>query len=465
MSPETRSRSAQDSFADVLHSEIASGNENLTAWIKQVQEQGSIESLFQMETWIKGLCSFFRMEHLPLSPAEKGEIVTRSFAPELAIVRQVVVLCESCACEVLRLKTGDKFEFEDFLDNQMRKDRLADFHIARLVEQRTPRDSVSQFLEFLNDFRVTLDAFNEFSVRDYQLFLSLGRALERELKNCRYIDMLLSQRFRMQYDFVETQALGSVLRSIPEDAVRRNFALALLFLFRFLKYLELVAADLKLDRSLKHHLVVFALLHEEIGVLSDFLRARFLKGKEPANTGRNAAELVAYSLKTEAQRVLDRELVFMSRESDPVQLYTRMENSHGLLRSCCQSGILALIQSIDKSFDATVLFPSRADSLISAEKVRQDLWDLRQWLSDVSSSQEELDSNKIIERLSAFKDHSLRYLMYRDWAEFEGFSDALAIAANFIEIRTHIRKFVHYLEMLIQEVSKRSVFHDKPPNP
>jgi hypothetical protein len=51
--------------------------------------------------------------------------------------------------------------------------------------------------------------------------------------------------------------------------------------------------------------------------------------------------------------------------------------------------------------------------------------------------------------------------MYRDWAEFEAFSDALAISTNFIEIRTHIRKFTGFLETLIQEVSKRSVFQEK----
>jgi len=54
--------------------------------------------------------------------------------------------------------------------------------------------------------------------------------------------------------------------------------------------------------------------------------------------------------------------------------------------------------------------------------------------------------------------------MYRDWAEFEAFSDALSISTNFIEIRTHIRKFADFLEMLIQEVSKRSIFQDKPPH-
>jgi len=138
-----------------------------------------------------------------------------------------------------------------------------------------------------------------------------------------------------------------------------------------------------------------------------------------------------------------------------------IENGHGLLRHCCQSGILTLVQAVDKKFDATVLFPSRAESLTSAEKLRQDLWDLRQWLTDVMANRTELDSNNIIERLVSFRENSLRSLMYRDWEEFETFSDALSIATSYIEMRTHIRKFVSFLEMLIQEVSKRSVFQDK----
>lgn len=462
MPQETRIRSGQDSFIDVLHSEIIAGSENLTAWIRQIQEQGAIESLFEMETWLKGIRSFLSIEHLPLTAAERGEIVTRSFAPELKVVCQAALACERCACEVVRPRIGAKFEFEEFLDIQMRKDRMADFHISRIVEQLTPGDSVSQLLVSLNDFRITVDSYREPQAMDYQLFLSLGRSFERELKNCRYIDMLMSQRFRLQYDLIENKSLGSVLHSISEDAVRRNIALALLYLFRFQKYLDLVSTALHLDRPLRRYLAIFSLLHEEMGILSDFLRARLLRNREAGDSLRNAAELIAYSLKTDSQRVMDGELIYLSRETDPVPIYAHIENSHGLLRNCCQSGILTLVQSLDKEFDPAILFPSRADSLISAEKLRQNLWDLRQWLADVLNNKEELDSNKIIERLGSFKETSLRSLMYRDWAEFESFSDALAISTNFIEIRTHVRKFVDFLESLIQEVSKRSVFQDKP---
>ncbi len=465
MPAELKTPGTQNSFIDALQSEIITGSESLADWIKQIQSQGIIESLFDLETRLKGIRSFFNIDHLPLSEGDRAELVTRSFAPEIGIVRQALQACETHACTVMKADTGDKFEFEEFIQNQMRRDRSLDFNISRILDQRTPRDSLSQLLESLNDLRVTIDAFKSQSELNYQLFVSLGRSFGREIRNCRYIDMLMSQRFRLQYDLIDNKSLSGVLRRIPDETVRRNMVLSLLYLFRFLKYLKLVSVELDYDRPLKQNLVIFALLHEEMGNLSDFLRSRFLKSRETSDPLRNAAELIGYSLKMEAQRVLNRELIFVAREADPVPVYARIENSHGLLRNCCQSGILTLIQSVDSSFDTTALFPSRAEKLVAAEKLRRDLWELRQWLTEVLNNKEELNSNKIIERITSFKEASLRALMYRDWAEFEAFSDALAVSGSFIEVRTHIRKFVSLLEMLIQEVSKRSVFQEKPPTP
>lgn len=463
MPADLKSSTGQNSFLDALHSEIITGSESLAFWIKQIQAQGAIEGLFNLETRLKGIRSFFNIDHLALSEDERSGLITRNFASEIAIVRQAIQTCEALACIVVKTDTGDKFEFEEFLETQMRRDRMLDFSVSRMLEQRTPRDSVSQLLVSLNDLRITIDALKTQSELNYQLFVSLGRFFNHEIKNCRYIDMLMSQRFRLQYDLIDNKALTGVMRRISDETVRRNLALALLYLYRFLKYLKLVSADLDSDRPLKQNLVIFALLHEEMGNLSDFLRSRFLKNQEAGDPLKNAAELISYSLKMEAQRVLNRELIFIAREMDPMPVYAKIENGHGLLRNCCQSGILTLIQSIDKNFDATTLFPSRAEKLVAAEKLRRDLWDLRQWLTEVLGNKEELDSNKILERIASFKEISLRTLMYRDWAEFESFSDAIAVSSSFIEIRTHIRKFVSFLETLIQEVSKRSVFQEKPP--
>jgi hypothetical protein len=456
----SRKSAMHNSFLDALHSEIVAGSENLTAWVRQVQTQGAIDSLFGLETWLKGIRAFFDIEHLPLSETERNGLLSRSFGAEIGIVRQSLQRCEIYACDVMNPSIGEKFEFEDFFEAQMRRDRLLDYNISRIAEQLTPADSVSQLSESLNDLRVLIDSLHMQAERNFQLFLTLGRSFTREIRNCRYIDMLMSQRFRIQYDLVDNKALTGALRRVPEELVRRNIALVFLYLFRFLKYLKLVQADLNRDRPLKRHLVLFSLLHEEMGSLSDFLRSRLLRNREVGNALQNAAELISYSIKMESERVQARELVMVAQEADPGIVFSRIENSHGLLRNCCETSIITLIQSIDKSFDPTILFPSRAGELLQAEKLRQDLWALRRWLMDVLGNREELDTSRIIERINEFRDASMRSLMYRDWAEFEAFSDALAVSIKYLEIRTHIRKFVSYLETLIQEVSKRSVFRE-----
>ncbi len=461
MPPEIKSSSSQNLFLDALRSEITAGSENLSAWLRQIQAQDALDSLFQLETWLKGIRAFFNFDHFPGMEVERNDILNRSFNSEIKIIREAILICESCACNIIKPVKEEQLEFEEFIEVQMRKNRVLDFHVSRIVEQLTPSDSISQLLEFLNDLRVTIDALKNQPGLSYQVFLSLGRCYKRELKNCRYIDMLMSQRFRLQYDLIDNKALTSVLRSISDDSVRRNIALSLLYLFRFIKYLKIVSTDLNKDRALQHDLLIFSLLHEEMDHLHGLLKTRILKSREAGRDLRNAAGLIAYSLKTESQRVLYRELAFSSRETDATTIFAKIENSHGLLRNCFQSCIATLIQSVDKSFDSTALFPYRAESLISAENLRQNLWELRQWLIAILENKEELDSNKIIEQLTSFKDASLRSLMYKDWAEFESFSDALTTSNNFIEIRTCIRKFVSYLEALIQEVSKRSVFAEK----
>jgi hypothetical protein len=86
------------------------------------------------------------------------------------------------------------------------------------------------------------------------------------------------------------------------------------------------------------------------------------------------------------------------------------------------------------------------------------LWSLRQWLIEVSENETVPDTNKIIERLTSFKEKSLPSLMYRDWAGFESFMEILAISNNPTEILTRMRKFIAFIEDLIQEVSKRGIY-------
>lgn len=460
MPVDLRRRMSQDSFLDALQSEIVAGTENLTSWIKHVEDSGSIDNLFELETWLRGLRCFFVAQYLPLSNSERKELVSRSFGPEIRIVRQAVQLCEAAAGELIKHGRTDKVEFESFIESQLRKDNELDFHIGKIVEQPTPLDSLILLSESLNDLRVMIDAVTEPERLSYQMFLSLGRCFRRDLRNCRYVEMLLAQRFRLQYDRVDNAALSGLLHNIEDGKIRRDVALSLLWLFRLLKYLQLVYRDLLADRPLRQSLVVFSLLHAEMNQLSAFLKAHFYRGRDAGYSLRNAAELIVYSLKMESGRTLERELIFASRETDPAALYAKIENSHGMLRNCYQSCVVTVAQAFDKNFDGRAVFPSMLESMQKAQKLHRDLWDLRQYLRDILQNRSAMDTNSVVERIAAFCEASLRYLMYRDWGEFERLSDALVAATNPMEVRALLRKFTTFLETLLAEVSKRSVLKE-----
>jgi hypothetical protein len=58
MRQEVRALVSHDSFPDALQSEIVAGTSRLRSWIRQIQVHGAAESLFCLETWLRGTESF-----------------------------------------------------------------------------------------------------------------------------------------------------------------------------------------------------------------------------------------------------------------------------------------------------------------------------------------------------------------------------------------------------------------------
>ncbi len=453
-----------DTFTDALKAEIVSGSENLSVWLNYVQESGGLDRLFELESWLKGLRCFFEPEHLALGETDRAELFRRSFAPELRITRTALLLCEQRLAAVCGCGQPDRLEFEAF-SGQTRAVSSSDHAIARLLEQPTPIDSMTRLMESLNDLRILVESAAAGTRQDYQVFVAIGRIYQKELHGCRYVDMLLGQRFRLQYDRVDNPVLSGILRAIPDDALRRDVALALLYLLRFLKYLRLIEAEMSADRPLRHLVVVFALLHEEIGKLADFLRSRFLKRTDAGPTLRSAVELILYSLTMDSQSTLQRELLFVARETEAPSIYTHIESSHGLLHHCVQSCVISLVRVFERSLDPRKLFPSMLAAEQKSLQLRQELWDLRDYMKQTLDNRTPLDLARIVGRVNLFREASMRHLLYRDLAQFEQFADQIVGCGDQLDVRTIVRKLVVYIESLVQEASKRGVVEEPVAEP
>jgi hypothetical protein len=456
MKKEVKSQTGQGSRPDLSSSETVSANAILSAWVAKIAAQKGVELLFELETWLRGLHSFFDIRHLPLNDAERTDMLERSFAPEIGIAHQALMHCDRCASELLQRAQKDN-ALSAATAAHLRRGRVEEQGIGGLLRQMSPEDSLAELTSCLNDLRTLIETLDGGGSHTLRVYLSLGRTFQRQIQFCRYVDILLSRRLSIHYDRIEDPVLANALHSIRDSNTRRNVSLALLHLFRFLKYLRFVADHKAADLPLRRTLVIFSLLHQEMGRFAEFLKLKFLRDRTIGRALRNVAGLIYYSMKSEAHRVLGRELIPVSRTNDASLIYVCIENSHGLLQNCYQSGIVTMVQAFNKDFEPKRVFASMADDLQRTQKLRQDLWDLRQHMQDALDLHLEMDASIILERLASFRETSLRNLMYKDWGEFEKLADSLMGAANSGEVRTMLRQFVGFLETLVQEVSKRSI--------
>src|SRR5512144_514271 len=305
MALEARPRSAADSILETLRAEIVGAPETLATWIQHLQTKEGIETLFAFETWLRALAAFFDVHHLPLDETERAVIVSRSFAPEIRVARLALQQCETTAVELAAL--GEDATIAAELPSESRV--LSGGSLAQMghiLAQSTPMYSLESILQAIDDLGSTMDAVVDQLQQDLKLFLSFGRMFHRDLRSCRYMELLIAQRFRPEYDRVDNAVLSGILRSIADDRERRNLTLSLLYLHRFLRYLSLVSTALDNDRPLRALLVIFSLLHEQSEILCEFLRSQFIQRRSDSRL-QSAADLVVHSIRMETQRVFERE--------------------------------------------------------------------------------------------------------------------------------------------------------------
>ncbi len=456
MPKKTKPRSHVDAFLEIVRSEITVGSAGLAAWIQHLETADGIGALFELEAWLHGLRSFFELQHLPMRESDRATLVERDFRPELRIANSALQRCERLTIEVLKLGQPDTLQFETLVERKSRKSIIPGCNVDALLAQPTPIDSLGGLQELLGDLRQLISTLDTRSAIDFRIYRGLGREYTRSLNCSRFLEILLGQRIRRQYDRMENPFLKGILEGIKDYRLRRSAVLAFIYLHRMLRYLGLFWKELEQDHPLRETVVLFALLDEEMAYTADFLKARFLKGRETDRPLREAVELVVYSLNVERRRVQEQELTSVVSSGDATVVYARVQNSHGLLRNCLQSGVVALAQALNKQVEARSLYPSMQDSTNRAQLLRHDLWELRNFLKEMLEGQREPALDRIVNRMAVFREKSLPLLMYRDWSEFENFSDAIVIAGSSMESRILLRKFISYIETLVQEVSKRS---------
>lgn len=430
---------------------------SLKDWLDELSKDKKADYLFELEMWTNSFERFFRTNNHPLSDYEQQEILSKDFSEELKIIHSVSVRMSHVCTEILTRERQHLIQFERYIENELKKDFILDAFLEKLIDQPSPEDSITLLLDSLSDIRTIISDVCKNNQVSYQTFTAIGKIVNREIKRCKYIDLLLTYKFKPHYDKIHNKRLAVLVKNIDNDQFRQHVAKVFLELFRIVNYLKFIEIALKLDRPLKNTLMIFILIRSDLHLLMEFMENKIIENKELPQELVESIDAILYALRMELKKVFNHELVGLAYMRQAQLIYVKVENSHGLIRDCLQNAIVQIAQVFDPQFDGSEIFQNLSTRLKESLKLRDDLRGMIAFIHEYQKNVEAEEITRLIERLAMFRDLSLKYLMYRDWDDFEKFMEEIIIASGRSELADVLHRFEVYLEALHGEVNKRSV--------
>jgi hypothetical protein len=229
-------------------------------------------------------------------------------------------------------------------------------------------------------------------------------------------------------------------------------------LSRLIKYLQLIERQVSEETPSRKTVVIFRAVHDRAHALANFVNVAAAETGEGDETLYEVLNGIGFALSHELHRVYEEEATGLLGPEDSAPPLGRAVRAHGLLQNCFQQLIVTLLQALDPALAAAAIFE---DFKIKREQSIVLYGELLSLLTKVRKAQNGfglLQSISLTNTLNQFREDTLHFLMYQDWAEFEGFIAEIIEnhedARGFLEA---LRKFTSYLETLIAQVSMRTV--------
>jgi hypothetical protein len=412
-------------------------------------------SLLDLHIWQRAIRSFFNLRNHSLSDAEKAEIISRDFSAELRIVaqalRRALLLSLNCTPE----KSSASFELEEaHTFDAMSLNAGGESHAQAVVSPLAPLVNTLSELCDMCDGALSAKV-------DFQAWRSIERVVRGELAQSQFIKQL---ERRAHSGVLERQhpEILELTAHIAHDTLAADMSAIFSQLARLLEQLRVIETLLRQDAPLKLSLPIFTLVHEETRSLVEFIEKRAIRTEEIDGRVFDALDSTGYAVGVELSRVFGRELVGLVSLRQSPAIYTKVENAHGLLRDSFQQTLVALIQVFDPALDVSLFlkfFHTRREQSLS---LRRDLWVLLQFVLQAEKDRDRRPLAPLLERLDAFREGSMRFLMYRDWEPFERFVAELIAARGAVELTPVLHRFGTYLEALFGQINMRTVLADHP---
>jgi len=418
---------------------------------RQVRKDAFTEAE-ELGLWLASLRSLLSPKNQPGTARE--EPTERDYRCETLVLREGLFRC-------LQLTSDLTAEF----GSRRRAAATADLSPAPDAPAQPGLDAVSldRLGESLKGVCALSDAALAAGVVGFDAWNELGGALRRALDESEAPRALTTEA----RDWSAGPAAGR-LATLAENVSPEETAEDLRRIFdgfaHLLGLLAYAETSLASDAPLKPLLSVFALIHEQTRDLLGFIEL-VSRGGPADEVVRDALDGTAYAVHMELRKTFEQELEGFCSAANPAHTFSRAESACGLLRNCFQQSVVAVAQSLDSSVEGHDLFDSFTTRLDESLKLRSALWSLIHFVRDAEERASHAIAPVVAEGLYAFRDGSLRYLMYKDREPFEKFLEEVETARGASELSGALHRLRAFLETLFGQVNMRAALVNHPFDP
>ena len=234
-------------------------------------------------------------------------------------------------------------------------------------------------------------------------------------------------------------------------AVRRIFN----DLVRFIDCLHLVEPNL---HQSKETLELLKLIHADTLSLLEFTDMRVLQIDGVNERLYEVLDGMSFALRHELRKVFE-EMLGEPAANEPTEVtHAKFTDAHRVLTNCFQQSIITLAQVFDARLDGRQLFNNSKARLKQSLMLCKDLWTMINVVKRAERNWNKNSMSAVLDRIQAFRNGSMNYLMYRDWGHFDRLAAELVrVSDDQNESEPLLHQFLCYLETLLAQVKLRGV--------
>lgn len=450
-------------------------------WLRSVDLPDRDERLFELETTLKALDRFFNLENLPIN---QEDVIARDFSVEMRIAAAACRNVSRLARYLLR-EEASAFTFRSYIENRSPSDRARDAFHARHVAQDAPAESMYLLGATFQNLADAGQALTRLNSVSYPLFAAFGQMACRAIAENRFFNPMAGDHFHPSQDKMRNAVVAGIVRQIADKELKKQVSIALLALFRLMRYLDQIDVESEKRDDLRFSLLIFSLIHSESRALVHFLEKE-IPAKLAKSRSRKmnvffleVADSLAFQFGMELRKVYQQMLKDLAGGGGVARLRSAVSSAEGVLRNFYEQSVVLIVQTFEPTVKGREIFPNFVSKVETSVRLREDVWVLnkicdaveqRLGKANVTAREFEAVFVPLAQFIDYFSGLSFKFVRFSDHDEMENFFGYVrAQNATLIENPLRLGEFLkrvnyfnRFVETTLGHIRHRQELQDIP---